>query len=93
MEFFPIYFLYLFLEEIVLIRLVDGKALFPSRQGCCIVTGSFLTAHPPSAPSMWLSEEEPSTHGFLFSFLYDYYLNILAVIWIKCGDEGTANGL
>ena len=52
MEFFPIYFLYLFLEEEVLIRLVDEKALFPSRQGCCIVTGSFLTGHPPSAPSM-----------------------------------------
>ena len=95
MEFFPVYFLYLFLEEEVLIRLVDGKALFPSGQGCCVVTGSLLTGHPSSALYMWLGEEEPSTQGFPFSFLYDYYLNMLpiAVIWVECGDEGRANGL
>lgn len=44
--FFSVYFSYLFLEEEVLIRSVGGRAVFPTGQECCVVTGSSLMCSP-----------------------------------------------
>lgn len=53
-------------------RLVDGEAMFPPRQGCCMVTGCSPVGCIPSALFMWLGEDLPSSvnPGFLLSLSF-----------------------
>lgn len=75
--FFSVYFSYLFLEEEVLIRSVGGRAVFPTGQECCVVTGSSLMCSP-FLLHPWGYVKVSLHQAFLFSFLFDSYLSMLS---------------